>query len=35
MHACFGKLSHKYKVKKLGVEKAMEKFRKNGKDLTI
>ena len=28
MQACFGKLSHKYKVKKLGVEKAMEKFRK-------
>ena len=31
MHACFGKLSHKYKVKKLGVEKAMEKFRKKWK----
>ena len=28
MQACFGKLSHKYKVKKLGVEMAMEKFRK-------
>ena len=28
MQACFGKLSHKYKVKKLGVEKAMKKFRK-------
>ena len=28
MQACFGKLSHKYKVKKLGVEKAMAKFRK-------
>ena len=28
MQACFGKLSHKYKVKKNGVEKAMAKFRK-------
>ena len=28
MHACFGKLSQQYKVKKLGVEKAMEKFKK-------
>jgi len=28
MQACFGKLSHKYKVKKLGIEKAMAKFRK-------
>ena len=28
MQACFGKLSHNYKVKKLGVDKAMEKFRK-------
>ena len=28
MQACFGKLSHKYKVKKKGIEKAMEKFRK-------
>ena len=28
MQACFGKLSHKYKVKKVGVEKAMAKFRK-------
>ena len=31
MQACFGKLSHKYKVKKIGIEKAMAKFRK--KDL--
>ncbi len=28
MQACFGKLSHKYKVKKNGIEKAMAKFRK-------
>ena len=28
MQACFGKLSNNYKVKKLGVDKAMEKFRK-------
>jgi len=28
MQACFGKLSHKYKVKKKGIQKAMEKFRK-------
>ena len=28
MQACFGKLSHKYKVKKLGIEKAMAKFKK-------
>ena len=28
MQACFGKLSNTYKVKKLGVDKAMEKFRK-------
>ena len=28
MQACFGKLSHKYKVKKLGIEKAMKKFKK-------
>ncbi len=28
MQACFGKLSHKYKVKKNGVEKAMAKFKK-------
>ena len=32
MHACFGKLSNKYKVKKLGKTKAMEKFEKK-KDL--
>ena len=28
MHACFGKLSHEYKVKKVGVDKALEKFKK-------
>ena len=28
MQACFGKLSHKYKVKKKGEVKAMEKFKK-------
>ena len=28
MQACFGKLSHKYKVKKIGIEEAMTKFRK-------
>jgi predicted esterase len=28
MQACFGKLSHKYKVKKIGIEEAMAKFRK-------
>ena len=28
MQACFGKLSHAYKVKKVGVEKALEKFKK-------
>ena len=28
MQACFGKLSKKYKVKKVGEEKALEKFRK-------
>ena len=28
MQACFGKLSNNYKVKKLGVDKAMDKFRK-------
>ena len=28
MQACFGKLSNNYKVKKLGVDKAMEKFKK-------
>ena len=28
MQACFGKLSHKYKVKKKGIDEAMAKFRK-------
>ena len=28
MQACYGKLSRQYKVKKVGVEKALEKFRK-------
>ncbi len=28
MQACYGKLSKNYKVKKVGVEKALEKFRK-------
>ena len=28
MQACFGKLSHRLKVKKVGIEKAMEKFKK-------
>jgi hypothetical protein len=28
MQACFGKLSHNYKVKKVGAEKAIAKFRK-------
>ena len=28
MQACYGKLSKNYKVKKIGVEKALEKFRK-------
>ncbi len=28
MHACFGKLSHSLKVKKVGVKKALEKFKK-------
>ena len=28
MHACFGKLSKQYKVKKVGVEKALNKFKK-------
>ena len=28
MQACFGKLSNKYKVKKVGVEKALAKFKK-------
>ena len=28
MHACFGKLSNQYKVKKVGVEKALNKFKK-------
>ena len=27
-HACYGKLSKKYKVKKIGVEKALQKFEK-------
>tara|TARA_B100000965_G_scaffold24550_1_gene18448 strand:+ start:159 stop:1085 length:927 start_codon:yes stop_codon:yes gene_type:complete len=27
-HACYGKLSKKYKVKKIGVEKALENFKK-------
>ena len=27
-HACYGKLSKKYKVKKVGTEKALEKFKK-------
>ena len=27
-HACYGKLSKKYKVKKVGVEKALENFKK-------
>ena len=27
-HACHGNLSYKYKVKKIGVEKALEKFKK-------
>ena len=28
MQACFGKLSHRFKVKKVGIEKAMVKFKK-------
>ena len=28
MHACFGKLSKEYKVKKVGIEKALNKFKK-------
>ena len=28
MQACFGKLSNEYKVKKVGVEKALNKFKK-------
>ena len=28
MQACFGKLSHRFKVKKIGIEKAMTKFKK-------
>ena len=28
MQACFGKLSSQYKVKKVGVEKALAKFKK-------
>ena len=27
-HACYGELSKKYKVKKIGIEKALEKFKK-------
>ena len=27
-HACYGKLSKKYKVKKVGIEKALENFKK-------
>ena len=32
MQACYGKLSKNYKVKKVGVEKALEKFRKKDGD---
>ena len=35
MQACFGKLSHRFKVKKVGIEKAMVKFKKKIQDLTI
>ena len=32
MQACYGKLSRQFKVKKVGVEKALEKFRKKEGD---
>jgi len=28
MHACYGEITRKFKVKKKGIEKALEKFRK-------